>query len=85
MYGRNTMGDVVSAKFVDLLLYLEGAEPPIFIVPIAPVEEEWNIKKKFIEWISFNVYYPTLACPVLVGDCVTRQLCTNMCVCVCVT
>lgn len=76
MYGNKTLGDVVNAEFVDLVLYLEGAVPPIFIIPVKPNVEEWKSKKLFIEWISFNIYYPTLASPIQVGDCVTRQLCT---------
>lgn len=76
VFARSTVGDVVKAEFVDLLLYLENASPSIMIFPITPDEEEWKIKKLFIEWITFNVYYPTLASPILVGDCVTRQLCT---------
>ena len=76
VFARTTVGGVVKAEFVDLLLYLENASPCIMIFPITPNEEEWKMKKLFIEYITFNVYYPTLASPILVGDCVTRQLCT---------
>ena len=74
-YGASTVGGF-EAKFVDLVLYLENGDEPLYIIPVTLDEVAWKENQMFVEWITFNIYYPTLACPILDGSTmITRQLC----------